>query len=102
MARPLRLLLADGWYHVFHRGTERGRILLDERDRGHFLELLGEVHERYRFRIHAFALMTNHYHAIIQTPEANLSEGMQWLHLSHATWFNARHARVGPFWHAMK
>jgi len=73
-------------------------MFVDARDRRHFLELLGEVHERYRFRIHAYALMDSHYHAIIQTPDANLSDGMQWLHLSHAAWFNARHDRVGPFW----
>ena len=98
MARAPRILLPDGWYRVFHRGTKRREIFLDDRDRTHFLELLGEVHERYRFRIHAFALMRTHYHAIVQTPDANLSAGMQWLHLSHAAWFNARHAAAGPFW----
>jgi len=92
------ILLPDGGYHVFHRGTQRREIFLDDRDRAHFLELPGEVHERYRFRIHAFALMRTHYHAIVQTPDANLSAGMQWLHLSHAAWFNARHAAAGPFW----
>ena len=98
MARPLRILIPDGWYHVYHRGTERRQIFADDRDREHFLELLGGVRERYRFRPHAYALMGNHYHAIVQTPDANLSDGMQWLHLSHAAWFNARHQRVGPFW----
>lgn len=98
MARALRISLHDGWYHVFHRGTERRSIFVDDRDRNHFLNLLAEVHERYRFRIHAVVLMTNHYHAILQTPDANLSVGMQWLHLSYAAWFNARHSRVGPFW----
>ncbi len=98
MARALRILIPDGWYHVFHRGTQRREIFLDDRDRMHFLELLGDVYERYRFRIHAYALMTTHYHAIVQTPDANLSAGMQWLHLSHAAWFNARHDTTGPFW----
>jgi putative transposase len=98
MARPLRQLVRDGWYHVFHRGTERGVIFADERDREHFLDLLAEMHIRYRIRIHAYILMDNHYHAIVQTPDANLSEGMQWLHQSHAAWYNARHERVGPFW----
>ena len=98
MARPLRHNVGDGWYHVFHRGTERCAIFLDDRDRERFLELLGEVHERYRVRIHAYVLMDTHYHGIWQTPEANLSQAMQWLHLSYAAWFNARHDRLGALW----
>ena len=83
---------------MYHRGTERREIFADDRDRRHFLELMGGLHERYRFRIHANSLMGNHYLAIVQIPDANLSEGMQWLHSSQATWFNARHQRVGPLW----
>ncbi len=98
MARHLRIRIRNGWYHVFHRGTQRSRIFADSKDRAHFLDLLGEVHVRYQLCIHAFALMDTHYHAIVQTPEANLSEAMQWLHLSHAAWFNTRHERLGPFW----
>jgi len=96
MTRPLRRELADGWYHVFGRGIERRDIFADDRDREHLLELFVGVHERYRFQIHAYVLMDNHYHAIFQTPDANLSQGMQWLHGSYSAWFNARHARVGP------
>ena len=103
MARPLRMAVRDGWYHVFGRGIERRAIFgadatrrQTDRDREHFLELLSETHERYRIRIHAYALMDNHYHAILQTPEANLSAGMQWLHGSYSAWYNARHNRVGP------
>lgn len=81
-----------GGITCFIGARKRRRLFLEDRDRSHFLELFGEVHERYRLRIHAFTLMTNHYHAIVETPEANLSQGMQWLHLSHAAWFNARHA----------
>ena len=98
MARPLRLNIADGWYHVFHRGTERCRIFADDRDRAHFLELLAEMHARYRIRIHGYVLMDSHYHDLLQTPDANLSEAMQWLHTSYAAWFNTRHQRVGPLW----
>ena len=61
MARPLRMLTADGWYYVFHRGTERRVIYLDDRDREHFLELLGQLPERYRFVICAYALMDTHW-----------------------------------------
>ena len=98
MARRLRSNRADGWYHVFHRGIERRDVFLDEREREHFLDLLGEMHGRYRVVIHAFSLMDNHGHGVVQTPEANLRAAMQGLHLSHAAWFNARHQRVGPLW----
>jgi putative transposase len=98
MARPLRRNIEDGWYHVFHRATQRGRIVVDDRDRKHFLDLLKKVHEQYRVIIHAYCLMDTHYHAIVQTPDANLSAAMQWLGQSHAAWYNARHDRVGPFW----
>jgi len=73
-------------------------IYRDDRDRKHFLELLGEMQERFRVKIHAYSLMSNHWHGVLQTPDANLSAAMQWLHLSHASWFNARHNRVGPLW----
>jgi len=96
MARPLRTAIADGWYHVFGRGLERRDIFADDADRRHLLELFEILHERYRIRIHAYALMNNHYHAILQTPDANLSRGLQWLHGAYSAWFNARYERVGP------
>ena len=95
MVRPLRIDIADGWYHVYSRGTERRAIFKEDGDRSHFLGLLAELHERYRIRIHAYVLMDNHYHGIFQTPDANLSEGMQWFHGSYGAWYNARHRRVG-------
>jgi len=73
-------------------------IYRDDRDRQHFVDLLGEVHERFRIRIHAYSLMSTHWHGVLQTPDANLSAAMQWLHLSHAAWYNARHDRIGPLW----
>ncbi len=96
MTRPLRVHVEGGWYHVFGRGLERRAIFTEDRDREHFYELLGELSERYRICIHAHVCMTNHYHAILQTPDANLSRGMQWLHGSYSAWYNARHNRVGP------
>jgi len=96
MSRPLRVNIADGWYHCMHRGIERRSIFTDSGDYEYFLNLLGQAVERYRFRIHAYCLLENHYHTIVQTPDANLSEGMQWLGLSYSSWFNARHNRVGP------
>lgn len=96
MARALRRNRQDGWYHVYHRGIERRVLYRDDRDRRHFLELLEQIHELYRIRIFAYCLMFNHWHGVVQTPDANLSEAMQWLHLSYASWFNAKYSRVGP------
>lgn len=96
MARPLRREVENGWYHVFGRGLERRAIFRDAGDRRHLLELLETLHDRYRVYIHAYALMDNHYHALLQTPDANLSQGMQWLHGSYSAWYNAKHRRVGP------
>ena len=98
MARPLRILIPDGWYHVFGRGWERRPILVDQRDRARFLELLGELHDTYRFVIHADPLMDNHHHLIVQIPDAKLSQGMQWFDGTYPEVFmNARSlgARIG-------
>ncbi len=61
MARPLRINLEDGWYHVYVRGLDRMPIYRDERDRQHMLELLGETVDRYRVLLHAYVLMGNHF-----------------------------------------
>ena len=88
--------MADGWYHVTARGIERRTVFVDARDRGHFEELLEETVERFRVLLHAYVLMPNHYHLIMQTPDANLSGAIQWLNVSYVVWFNKRHNRVGP------
>jgi REP element-mobilizing transposase RayT len=79
-----------------HRGIERRTIFTGAHDYRRFLNLLGETVERYRIRVHAYCLLDNHYHAILQTPDANLSRAMQWLGISYSSWFNARYDRVGP------
>ena len=95
MARSLRINIAGGWYHITNRGTERRAIFGDERDYRHFLELSGEMRERYTVQIHAYVLMPNHYHLLIRTPEANASRAIQWLNVSYGVWYNRRHNRVG-------
>jgi len=95
MARPLRIDVKDGWYHITARGIERRAIFRDKRDYGHFLELVGEMAERSGVKVHVYALMGNHYHLLIQTPEANASRAIQWLNVSYSVWFNLRHNRVG-------
>ncbi len=96
MSRPLRIDLVDGWYHVMSRGLERRELFMDDRDRCHFVELLGECVGRHGVRLHAYALMSNHYHLLVQTPHANLSRAAQWLNVAYVVWFNRRHGRVGP------
>ena len=95
MARPLRIERAGAWYHVTARGNERRPIYRDERDRLHFCELLGEAVSRFRFRMHSYALMDNHFHLLLETREPNLGIGMQWLNVSYSVWFNRRHDRSG-------
>jgi REP element-mobilizing transposase RayT len=95
MARALRIQRPGGRYHVTARGNERKAIYRDDSDRAHFLELLGELTERFGLRVHAYVLMDNHFHLLVETPEANLSRTMQWLNVSYSVWFNRRHDRVG-------
>ena len=77
------------------RGNERKPIYRDERDRMHFIELFARCGELFRLRLHAYVLMPNHYHVLLETQEANLSRAMQWLNTSYTIWFNRRHQRAG-------
>ena len=95
MARPLRIDIEGGWYHVMSRGIERRVIFLDDSFRFHFLDLLGEMSERFVVEVHAYVLMGNHYHLILRTPHANASRAMQWLNMSFSAWSNAKRQRVG-------
>ena len=95
MARALRIQRPNGRYHVTARGNERKDIFRDDTDRFHFLELLAELGEQFGVRVHAFVLMDNHYHLLLETPEANLSRTMHWLNATYCMWFNVRHSRHG-------
>lgn len=95
MARPLRIAYPGAVYHVTARGHERGAIVVDDLDREKWLALLGRTVERYRWRVFAFALMDNHYHLLLRTPDPNLSRGMQYLNGAYAGYHNARHGRAG-------
>lgn len=95
MARPLRIERVEGWYHITNRGNERRDIYRDDRDRGHFCELLGEMVARFRVRLHGYVLMNNHYHLLLELTELNLSRAVQWLNVSYSVWFNKRWQRSG-------
>ena len=70
-------------------------IFAGDREYEHFLELLEEMSERYAVEVHAYALMSNHYHVLIRTPDGNASKAIQWLNVSYSVWFNRRRERVG-------
>jgi REP element-mobilizing transposase RayT len=95
MARALRIQRPGGRYHATARGNDRKAIYREESDRTHFLELLGELTERFGLQVHPYVLMDNHLQLLLETPEANLSRAMQWLNVSYGVWFNRRHDRVG-------
>lgn len=95
MARPLRIELAGGFYHVTSRGDRRDDIFDDDADRISWLELFGNVCQRFNWRCHAYCLMDNHYHIVIETAEANLSKGMRQLNGVYTQNYNRRHGRVG-------
>jgi len=95
MARPLRLEYENAVYHITSRGNARASIFLDKDDRARFLDTLADVVDRYGWICHAYCLMTNHYHLLIETPDAGLSHGMQLFNGVYTQWFNRRHDRVG-------
>jgi len=95
MARPLRIEYPGALYHVTSRGDRQEPIFDDDRDRTAFLNLLGDVVSRFRWRCHAYCLMGNHYHLMIETPEGNLTKGMRQLNGVFTQWSNRRHQRSG-------
>ena len=95
MARPLRIEYPGALYHVTSRGDRQEAIFEDDQDRTAFLNVLGEVISRFRWRCHAYCLMGNHYHLMIETPEGNLTKGMRQLNGVFTQWSNRRHKRSG-------
>jgi len=95
MARPLRVEFDGAIYHVTSRGNAREDIFDDDGDRKAFLETLGKVVNRFNWLCHAYCLMDNHYHLVIETPEGNLSKGMRQLNGLYTQAYNRRHRTVG-------
>lgn len=96
MARPLRIEYPGAWYHVMNRGQGKKQIFHSKKDYESFLELLGEISEIYSVEIHAFSLMTNHYHLLIHTPIPGLSRSMRHLNGIYTRIFNQRQHTDGP------
>lgn len=95
MARPLRIEYPGCFYHVTSRGNERKDIFKSRRDREKFLSYLQSSVDRYGARIHAYCLMTNHYHLLMETPKGNLSEIMRHINGAYTTYFNIKRKRSG-------
>ena len=95
MPRKPRQEVHDGIHHVYARGNDRQLLYWDDDDHVRYLELLCHVVHRKRWRCLAYCLMSNHVHLLVQTPDANLGDGMQVLHSAYAQLFNRRHGKVG-------
>jgi len=95
MARPLRIEYPGAAYHVMARGNQGRAIFGDDTDRKRFVETLAEACEKTGWRIHAYVLMGNHYHLLVETPEGNLVAGMKWLQGTYTQRYNGRHKVLG-------
>ncbi len=106
MAYTPRIEVPNGYYHVGARGNNKQPIYLDEDDRGVFLLILQRVAAKYEWTIHAYCLMGNHFHLVLQIGDKGISNGMGELNTGYATTFNANHGRVNHlfgrrFWDAL-
>jgi REP element-mobilizing transposase RayT len=95
MARPLRVEFPGAVYHVTSRGNAKQAIFIDDEDKSRFFDVLSIVVERFNWLCHAYCLMENHYHLLVETPNGNLSRGMRELNGAYTQGFNQRYRRVG-------
>ncbi len=95
MARPLRITYPGAYYHVTSRGNEQKDVFKSQRDREKFLEYLASATERYGALIHAYCLLSNHYHLLLETPEGKLSQIMRHINGAYTTYFNVKRRRAG-------
>jgi putative transposase len=95
MARKLRIQYAGAIYHVMNRGDRREPIFKDNQDRERFLETLSQTCQKTLWQIHAYCLMNNHFHLVIETPQPNLVVGMKWLLGTYTSRHNRRHKEFG-------
>lgn len=95
MARQLRIQFEGALYHIISRGNERMMIFLDEADRIKYLNILSTTIKRFNWLCHVYCLMGNHYHLMVETPDANLAKGMKYLNQVYTQFFNWKYNRVG-------
>ena len=95
MARKLRIQYPGAIYHVMNRGDRRNPVFADDQDRQRFLETLTEACQKTGWQVHAYCLMRNHFHLVVETPHANLVAGMKWLLGVYTSRFNRRRQEFG-------
>lgn len=95
MPRQLRIQYEGAIYHLMSRGDRREEIFHDDLDRKDFLKTLGVACQKTGWQVHAYCLMNNHFHLVVETPRANLVEGMKWLLGTYTMRFNRRHKLSG-------
>jgi REP element-mobilizing transposase RayT len=95
VSRPLRIEYPGAFYHVTSRGNERKTVFQSNRDREKYLSYVESAHDRYGAIIHAYCLMGNHYHLLLETPRGNLSKILQYINGAYTTYFNLKRGRSG-------
>ena len=95
MPRQLRIEYPGAIYHVLNRGDRREAIFHDDFDRQRFVTTLGEVCIKTGWQVHAYCLMLNHFHLVVETPAADLVAGMRWFMSTYTSRFNRRHKQFG-------
>ena len=95
MARPLRIQFPDAYYHVTCRGNQRQAVFINPHDQKTFLKILARSLEIYNVQLLAYVCMSNHFHLLLTTPEANLSDFMRHFNITYTSFFNRKHKRVG-------
>lgn len=96
MTRPLRITYPGAVYHIINRGCRKDKIFRRLKDREEFLARLQAAAEKYKAVVHAYCLMDNHYHLLVETPQGDISSLMQLFQTSYANWFRAKYNLIGP------
>jgi putative transposase len=86
---PWRIEYSGALYHVLSRGNEQGNAFIDDEDRNDFIDLKGEISNRFDVDVFAYVLMDNHYHILLRTNRPNLSKAMQWMGVTYLDWGKA-------------
>ena len=95
MARPLRIEYPGAFYHILARGQRKDLIVYSDNDHEEFFGRLKETAQKYHLRIHAYVLMHNHYHLLLETPNGNLAKAMHYFNASYTNYFRTKHRLVG-------
>jgi REP element-mobilizing transposase RayT len=95
MARPYRLQGEGYLYHITSRGDGRKKIYYNDRDYEKFLEYIKKAKEKYKFNLYAYVLMSNHFHLLIETTQANLSQILHYIKSSYTTYYNIKRRQSG-------